>query len=168
MYAMSSRYRRMILEANETPIFYNMTAAGASWTVLAGFCIFPGTFTSLQQAEWLHESDDGRRVQSAVQNIPLIPLASCCYLVGVGSLGYLWSRFRLNYVWLLAHIFFPGILNGLSGLLTMLLNIYSAQQGHWSPPAWATLCLVTITLTFTLVVSCLYKYWLAQLRDTQP
>lgn len=162
---MSRRYRQMIIDANETPMLFNLYAACASWTVLAGFCIFPGTFTSLQRAEWLHGSEHGLRVQSAVQNIPLIPLASCCYLLGLSSLGYLWLRFRQNYVWLLAHIFLPGILNGLSGLLTMLLNVYSAQEGHWSPPAWATLCLILTTLTCTLVACGLYKYWLVQLRD---
>lgn len=95
----------MIIEANETPIIFNLVAAGASWTVLAGFCIFPGTFTSIQQADWTQEALGGPRVQRAVQNVPLIPLASCCYIAGISSLGYLWSRFRSNYIWLLAHIF---------------------------------------------------------------
>lgn len=44
-------------------------------------------------------------IQHNVQNIPLLPIAYCSYGFGLVGLGYLWSKFRDNYVWLLTHIF---------------------------------------------------------------
>lgn len=105
---MALRYHQMVLQSNEIPIHYNCAAAAASWTVLAGFFIFPGTFTSLKRSEVLAHSQGGRVVQNAVQNIPLLPLASCLYVLGITGLGLLWWKFRANYVWLLGHIFLYG------------------------------------------------------------
>lgn len=103
--AMSSAYERMVIQANEVPFQWRLGASAASWTVLAGFFIFPGTFTSLKQSEILKYSHEGRDIHNAVQNILLLPFASFCYLVGVIGLGYLWSRYRNNYFWLLSNIF---------------------------------------------------------------
>ncbi|KAI1086237.1 hypothetical protein F5B19DRAFT_175506 [Rostrohypoxylon terebratum] len=43
-------------------------------------------------------------------------------------------------------IFVPGILNATTGLVTTLLNIYTAKDGAWSPTAIATVALITIVL----------------------
>jgi len=92
----------MIIESSEAPIWCNLAAAAAQWTVLAGFFILPGTFTSLkEQPQVIGDS----RIASTVVNIPLIPLAGICYAVGVAGLAMLWFKFRLNYMWLFTHLF---------------------------------------------------------------
>lgn len=95
----------MLLEAHDIPEQFNLAAAAASWITLAGFFILPGTFTSLSKSRILEESQGGRAVHHAVQNIPLLPLAGLCYLVGVASLIYLWHKFKRNHIWNMLHIF---------------------------------------------------------------
>ncbi|KAG8157702.1 hypothetical protein KVR01_012364 [Diaporthe batatas] len=101
---MASTYHRMIIESNEVPVIYNMMAAAASWTMLAGFFVLPGTFTSLEGSEYLQKSQQGQAVQKVVQNITLLPMAAMCCTMSAGGLYFLWSRFRNNYVWILTHL----------------------------------------------------------------
>lgn len=98
---MAQTYHRMIIASHEVPLWYNVAAAASSWTMLAGFFVFPGTFISLKKS---HVFDDSVAVQT-IANTPLIVIASICYLAGSIGLCYLWSEFRSNYFWLLAHIF---------------------------------------------------------------
>lgn len=69
--------------------------------MLAGFFTFPGTFTSLERSQALANSP----VIHAVANVPLLVAASLSYVMGVTGLCFLWSKFKTNYVWLLAHLF---------------------------------------------------------------
>lgn len=116
---MPSAYERMIIQANDIPVQWRLAASAASWTVLAGFFIFPGTFTSLKRSEILENSEEGREIRNAVQNIVLLPFACCFYVAGVAGLGYLWSRYRNNYFWLLGNIFlYDRPLSTLNDLLT--------------------------------------------------
>ncbi|KAH8744750.1 hypothetical protein F5883DRAFT_476105 [Diaporthe sp. PMI_573] len=149
----------MIIASDRIPVCYNGAAALASWIVLAGFFILPGTFTSLRERSYaLGDS----QVVKAVVNIPLLPLAGICYLIGILSLASLWFKFRYNYIWVLNHIFYPGIYNCISGLITLIINIYTARDGTWSPTAWVTLGTVSFSLIFTTIVSCFYKFKLVQ------
>ncbi|KAH8743689.1 hypothetical protein F5883DRAFT_476924 [Diaporthe sp. PMI_573] len=126
---MSQTRQRMIIESSSAPIWCNLAAAAAQWTVLAGFFILPGTFTSLkEQPQVIGDS----RIASTVVNIPLIPLAGICYAAGVAGLAMLWFKFRLNYMWLFTHLFCPGILNCISGIISIMLNVYTARDGTWS------------------------------------
>lgn len=102
---MASTYEHMIVEANEVPLQCRLLASALSWIVLAGFFMLPGTFTSLKKSEFLQNAEGGQAVGNVVQNLPLLPLAIICYLFGVGGLGFLWSKYRSNYIWLLANIF---------------------------------------------------------------
>jgi hypothetical protein len=84
--SMSQTLQRMIIESSEAPIWCNLAAAAAQWTVLAGFFILPGTFTSLkEQPQVIGDS----RIASTVVNIPLIPLAGICYTVNITGLAIL-------------------------------------------------------------------------------
>ncbi|KAH8742999.1 hypothetical protein F5883DRAFT_441497 [Diaporthe sp. PMI_573] len=141
---MTQTYHRVVVEANEVPVWCNIAAAVAQWTILAGFFTFPGTFTSLKQSHALEHS----QVVQTVDNVPLVVIAGVCYVVGAAGLCMLWSRFRSNYIWFLSHI--PGILNCASGLLTVLLNVYSARDGTWLPTACVTLGIVVISLALMM------------------
>lgn len=102
---MERTYRRMVLKAERVPAQYTLAAAAALWVVLAGFVILPRTFATLTRTKALEGSREGQLVQALVQNIPLLPIAAICYVVGIAALVLLWSIFKSNYIWLLSHIF---------------------------------------------------------------
>jgi hypothetical protein len=102
---MQTPYMVMSLQANEAPRLDNLLAAVYSWITLAGFIVLPGTFTSLGNSESLGDIKGGKLVQDAVHNIPLLPLAGICCLVGTIGSCWLWWKWRKNYVWLVGRIF---------------------------------------------------------------
>ncbi|KAI0836085.1 hypothetical protein F5Y06DRAFT_288625 [Hypoxylon sp. FL0890] len=137
----------MVIEAYELPKLYNVLAALSSWLLLAGFVIFPGTFTSLQKAD-LTTTEAGKVLHRIVQNTPLLGIAIVCYVLGSVGTGILWWLFKQNSVWLNEKIFLPGLINAITGLITTLINIYTAKDGVWSITA-------TITIVFISVIFCI-------------
>lgn len=78
----------MLLAQDTIPRFHTILAATFTWVLLAGFLVFPGTFTSLQKLEVDQDDEAGKRVLTAVQNVQLIYVgAACC---GVGGGGMIW------------------------------------------------------------------------------
>lgn len=102
---MAQIYNRMVIASDQIPIWYNLAAAVALWIILAGFTLIPGTFASLKESDDLRYSQEGQFIRDLVQNIPLLPLAGACYFAGITGLGMLWRKFKVNYIWLLTHIF---------------------------------------------------------------
>ncbi|OJJ29548.1 hypothetical protein ASPWEDRAFT_122515 [Aspergillus wentii DTO 134E9] len=104
-----SRYNDMLLEQENVPWFHNILASGFAWILLAGYLVFPGTFTSLRDSEALQAMASQNKVGSAVyysvQNMPLLGLAAtCCIVGGTGSI-WLWWQWRTNYLWPTQHLF---------------------------------------------------------------
>lgn len=102
---LESTYDRMVLESNEIPFRKNLAAALCSWLMLAGFVVFPGTFSSLSRTNFLGNSEPGRLVQSIVRNMPLLWVAGICCVLGLTGLLWIWWTLRHNYVWLIGRIF---------------------------------------------------------------
>jgi hypothetical protein len=100
-----SPYDEMILNAGKVDMRWNIAAEAALWILLAGFLVIPGTFTSLERNEVLGTTALGRATQEAIQNLSLLVVACIFWLIGIGLTGYLWSRFRHNYLWLINRIF---------------------------------------------------------------
>ncbi|EXJ56212.1 uncharacterized protein A1O5_12668 [Cladophialophora psammophila CBS 110553] len=159
---MQTPYMVMSLQAIEAPKRDNLLAAVFSWITLAGFIFLPGTFTSLKNSDTLGESKSGQAVQGAVQNIPLLPLAGVCYLVGVIGSYCLWRRWRRNYIWLVGRIFLPGVSHSVVGLATMLINVYTAQDGYWSVTAKVNIIIIALYLGATSALTLLYNNWLLE------
>lgn len=99
---MAEAYQRMIIASNGVPICYNLAASVASWIMLAGFFILPGTFTSLREQSHTLKN---YHVTETIINIPLLPLAGICYFTGLTGLAFLWFKFKSNYIWILNHLF---------------------------------------------------------------
>lgn len=66
-----TRYVNMLLALDDIPQWFNLMASFFTWILLAGFLLFPGTFTNLQQAANETESEFERRILTAVTNVPL-------------------------------------------------------------------------------------------------
>jgi hypothetical protein len=110
-------------------------------------CIFsPGPFLSL-----------GLKLTWNLINRMVIAYVCC----GVGGLGMclLWVRWSHNYVWLLGNIFIPGMLNGLSGVLSTFVGIYATQSGRYGPSSIATLAVTGACTVFCAFLTTIYTFW---------
>ena len=69
---MDTQYVNMLLALDDIPSLHNMLAKFFNWILLAGFILFPGTFTSLKNLGGSGESDQiEQQLVHAVTNIPL-------------------------------------------------------------------------------------------------
>ncbi|KAF8066775.1 hypothetical protein FPV67DRAFT_1417146 [Lyophyllum atratum] len=156
---MDTKYMNMLLALDSIPRLHNMMASFFTWILLAGFVLFPGTFTSLQNAQADISSEVGKHIINAVTHVPLFVIAFICCGIGAGGMCYLWWRWMYNYVWLVNRIFLPGLLNSLAGLISTLANIYGVQHGEFSTPGKVT---ITVTGASTLicgVATSYYSFW---------
>ncbi|KAG2143170.1 hypothetical protein BD769DRAFT_1348213 [Suillus cothurnatus] len=152
-----TRYMNMLLALDDIPPIFNMAASFFTWILLAGFVLFPGTFTSLQQQQL---SGVEAQVLEVVSNISLYIVAWVC--TGIGGVGmiWLWWRWQRNYIWIVNRIFVPGLLNSLAGVISVLSNIYGVQHGTYSTTSESA---IIVTVAVAVVCGCLillYQFWL--------
>ena len=125
----NTRYMEMLLDLDSVPKWHNITVAICAWLLLAGFVIFPGTFTSIQNidTEAGGYTDVERWILTHIRNLPLLVVAGVC--CGVGALGMIafWVRWRANYVWVCNRVFMVS---------------YHSHQDYYSdaPIAWQSSC----------------------------
>lgn len=122
----------MLLELDNVPRLHNILASFFTWILLAGYIVFPATFNKLQTDEDLDKEANSALKAHAletVRNVPLLYVAA--FACGVGVIGclWLWWTHRKNYVWVINRIFLPALMNSIAGLISTLVNIYSAQDG---------------------------------------
>ncbi|KAJ7678141.1 hypothetical protein DFH06DRAFT_1316920 [Mycena polygramma] len=143
----NTRYMNMLLALDGIPRLHNLLAAFFTWILLAGFVLLPGTFTSLRGTSVDNENE--KAVIDAVQHVPLFVIAFVCSGVGVLGMLWLWWRWNQNYIWLNNRIFLPGALNSVAGIISTLVNVYSAQNGEF-----AATSKITIIVTVAAAVVC--------------
>jgi hypothetical protein len=82
----------------------------------------------------------------------------CC---GLGAFGMLlfWWRWAHNYVWLLNSIFIPGMLNGLSGVISTFSSIYGVQNGTYGASSIATLAVTGGCTVICGFLTAIYSLW---------
>ena len=68
---MDTQYVNMLLALDSIPRLHNMLAGFFTWILLAGFVLFPGTFTSLQNENVVSTGEVGKKVLGAVAHVPL-------------------------------------------------------------------------------------------------
>jgi hypothetical protein len=95
----------MLLELQNIHWMYNGAASLATWLLLAGYLVIPGTFTSLQKSDSIEDSlsqNQGENViLKTIQNPPLVMIAWLLLTIGIGILSVLFYRWRGNYLWLI-------------------------------------------------------------------
>jgi len=127
----SSQYTDMLIESVDSVSFwYTVLSCLLHWIILAGFLVLPATFDDLQKIT-VGSSAFGHALH-AVQHVPFLVIGfTCC---GIGALGLciLWWRWSHNYIWLLTSIFIPGMFSGLSGLISIFVNLYGPQASFTS------------------------------------
>jgi hypothetical protein len=104
-----TEYMLMVLELENIHWCYNFLSSFASWVLLAGYLVIPGTFTTLQKSENLKSGlqDDraGKAILSTIQNPPLVAIACSFLSIGASIMVYLFFRWRHNYFWLINRLF---------------------------------------------------------------
>lgn len=126
-----TRYIDMLLGLDDVSPFHNLLASLFVWILLAGYIVFPATFNKLQRDD-LDEKADTDLKQHAldtVRNVPLLYVAAFACGIGVAGCLWLWWKHRKNYIWVINRIFLPALLNSIAGLISTIVNIYSAQDG---------------------------------------
>ncbi|PVI06399.1 hypothetical protein DM02DRAFT_514975 [Periconia macrospinosa] len=161
-----TRYVDMLLELDKMPMLHNILASLFTWILLAGYIVFPATFNKLQKDERLDEKANTELKSEALataRNIPFLYVAAV--LCGVGVLGslWLWRIHHNNYVWVINRVFLPALMNSVAGLISTLVNVYTAQEAQFSVTARATLivtsaCSVVTIFLFLMYNSVMLKY----------
>ncbi|KAE8332982.1 hypothetical protein BDV39DRAFT_166113 [Aspergillus sergii] len=153
----------MLLELDCIHWIYNFLSGFASWILLAGYLVVPGTFTTLQSSHTVKQELDTnptkKAVLSTIQNPPLIGISCSLLVIGALTMTYLFFRWKQNYFWLINRLFIPTSLNAVAGLLTTLINIYTAKNGNWSIMALLTVIATATTAFSSLAVALFYKFW---------
>jgi hypothetical protein len=106
--SVQTRYMTMLLALDHIPRLHNIYASFFTWILLAGYVIFPGTFTSLQSLsdnQQVQSSETAEQVLDTVKNVPLLWVAAIASAIGAGGMCWLWWRWRDNFVWLINRIF---------------------------------------------------------------
>ncbi|RDH14287.1 hypothetical protein M747DRAFT_224202, partial [Aspergillus niger ATCC 13496] len=154
------RYVNMLLDTEKVPLIDNILAATFCSILLAGYLVFPGTFTSLQTSASLKKASDanevGRTAYKAVQNVSLLGIAATCCFIGLCGASWLYYRNRQNYVWIGRKIFLPVLINSATGFFNTLINVYTARAKTWSVTATVT---ATVTGFFAVLSGILFIFY---------
>lgn len=97
----SLTYTEMCTQSIEAPLRSNVFAAFYSWITLAGFLVFPATFTSPQYNDTLKNIKGVQIVEGVVRRLPLGVAITCC-IFGIMGTCVLWYVWRNNFIWLRA------------------------------------------------------------------
>lgn len=126
-----TRYIDMLLGLDHVSPFHNILASLSVWILLAGYIVFPATFNKLQKGNYDDKAGSNleQHALNTVRNVPLLYVAAFACGLGVSGCLWLWWQHRKNYVWVINRIFLPALLNSIAGLVSTLVNIYSAQDG---------------------------------------
>ncbi|OGM39399.1 hypothetical protein ABOM_012135 [Aspergillus bombycis] len=158
---LNERYLEMLVEVDNMWWVYNVAASAAHWVLLAGYLVVPGTFTSLEKSDEVKATLEGNRAGEAIlgtiQNPPLLVISCLSFAAGVLLFIWLGWEMRYNYIWLVSRIFMPAAMNAAAGLLTTMVNIYTARGGDWSVMALATTIVTGVTLTTSGALVMIYK-----------
>lgn len=149
-----TRYIDMLLGLDTVSPIHNLLSSAFVWLLLAGYIVFPATFTKLQDTESKPASNGfSAAALHTVRNIPLLYVAAFACGVGVVGCLWLWWLHRKNYVWVVHRIFLPALLNSIAGLISTIVNVYSAQDGQYSVTARVTM---VVTAACSVVAAALF------------
>ncbi|KAF2448134.1 hypothetical protein P171DRAFT_328089, partial [Karstenula rhodostoma CBS 690.94] len=124
-----TRYIEMLLGLDNVSKLHNVLASFFTWILLAGYLVFPATFNKLNDKDLDAKADNALKEHAlaTVRNVPLLYIAA--FACGIGVLGcvWLWWKHRGNYVWVINRVLLPSLMNSIAGLISTLVNVYSAQ-----------------------------------------
>jgi len=154
---MDTQYVNMLLAVDSIPRIHNIAASFFTWLLLAGFLLFPGTFTSLQNSP---SGSVESVVVDAVSHVGLFIVAWICTGIGAVGMIWLWWRWHKNYIWLTNRIFTPGFMNAIAGVISTITNVYGVQHGTFSAGSKSTIIVTAVIAGICGVLVAIYGFWL--------
>ncbi|OGM39147.1 hypothetical protein ABOM_012222 [Aspergillus bombycis] len=158
-----TQYESMLRELADIHWSFNFLSGSAGWILLAGYLVIPGTFTTLQASDTmkngLPQNNAERAILNTIQNPPLVGIACSLLAIGAGLTASLFLRWKHNYLWLINRLFIPTSLNASAGLLTTIINIYTAKNGKWSIMSLLTVIITALSAAVSLALTVFYKFW---------
>jgi hypothetical protein len=79
----------------------------------------------------------------------------CCFVNGC-AISCLWYIRKTDPEWLFTNLFFAGLVNAFSGLVTAFVNIYAVQDGFHGPGSKSTLTLASACTLIYAVLALVY------------
>ncbi|KAL0957983.1 hypothetical protein HGRIS_000160 [Hohenbuehelia grisea] len=142
--SMDTKYVNMLLAQDGIPLLHNIATSFFTWILLAGFVLFPGTFSKVREVDVDDSGSDGLSLVKAhllrsVQHMSIFVIAWVCCGIGAFGMLFMWIRWRSNYIWIVNRIFLPGLLNSTTGVLSTLVNVYGSQDGKFTATSKMTL-----------------------------
>lgn len=132
----------MLLSLDTIPRLHNILASFFGWLLLAGYVVFPGTFSSLSSSLSSSSSSSSALPSEAshllVQNTPLLIIASVACGLAAAGLTWLSLTWRRNHVWTLNRVYLPCATSSAAGLVSSLVTVYAQKGGAWSLMARVT------------------------------
>nr|GAT48016.1 predicted protein [Mycena chlorophos] len=128
------------------PMWYNLVRHFFIWTLLAGFVLFPGTFTSLSESQQLSALGvTTGNIINVVKHVSLYVIAWVCTGIGAAGMLYMWFHWSANYIWLVNRVFMPGFMNSVAGVIGTLSSVLGAQAATLSIASTSTLVVTSAT-----------------------
>ncbi|MCJ1285619.1 hypothetical protein MMC26_004960 [Xylographa opegraphella] len=135
-----TRYVEMLLDLDKIPRLHNICASFFTWLLLAGYVVFPATFTTVNK--------DNKITQAAQTEF---------------ERQILTERYDMALVEVEVELRMddqsPGLLNSVAGVISTLVNIYSAQNGDFSVTAKVTVIATGVCAAITALLFLLYNNW---------
>ncbi|KAH8745418.1 hypothetical protein F5882DRAFT_494981 [Hyaloscypha sp. PMI_1271] len=119
-------------------------------------------FRSLTQPKWRFFILFTTRYLGLVVNTIAHWLYKSIHIIGTTGTSWLWWVWRNNAIWLVTHLFLPGLLHSLLGLITTLTNIYTAQGGHWSTAAKIAVIMIGVCTGNMSMLYLVYNHWILE------
>ena len=121
-----TRYMEMLLDLDKIPRLHNICASFFTWLLLAGYVVFPATFTTVNKDNKITQAAQTeleRQILNGVRNAPLLYVAAVCCIVGSSGMIWLWFKWRSNYVWMINRIFLY-VCSSIHIFLVYMANLY--------------------------------------------
>ena len=165
-----TQYERMLEEQDRTPLRDIILAHLSNWLLLAGYLVVPATFTSLQKSR-VKDSLGNQGAQGfvlhTIQNPPLVGISCIFFFLGACGMTIFAIKWKHNFLLLIKLLQWvppvileleaagdntnwqshrPTSVNGAIGLITTIVNVYSAQTGRWSIMAILTIIITSLSV----------------------
>jgi len=144
--------RQLELQRRKSLIVHNRLAKFFTWILLLGFVILPGTFSRT------NGGGSGNKVIDEIANLPLLVVGYFCCGLNACAVCWLWYLRSDDPEWLYVNLFFAGLINAFSGLVTTFVNIYAAQNGTYGAASYSVLIVVaTCTAIYAVLTVIFYR-----------
>jgi len=146
-----SEYERQLdFRRRKLLIAHTRLAKFFTWLLLLGFVVLPSTFGKTPQTPKGNQSDPTECLnnfnsdRNAVGNTALFPIGYVCCILNLLATCWLWHKRPTDARWLYGNLFFPGLTNAFSGVVTTLAGAFGARGGFHSPASKTTLAFALI------------------------